>query len=294
MAGFERCLRHWAARMGVVALAAFAAVPAADAQWFPPVGAAPAGEIVQRLNALGYVVILPLRRNQTIYLADVTAGSEGRRRERLVIDAWSGEILQRFVLRRGSGRKGYAGDYVLEGGDFTSPPPLAPPPERDFREGGFASQEPGLPAAPAPRSKVRPRPAATASRPAETSPATAAAPPAQPSNPPGGNGSSANPSASAPVAPTGAPPAATEPPKPDVGQSNAPPKAETSPPASQPAQEAAPKSQAAPASSPAMAQTQTKTKPQSSSPTPPSPVPAAAAKPGDKSKVNDVPVNPLE
>jgi hypothetical protein len=280
MAGLDGCLRHFAARAAFAALTAFTALPSADAQWFPPMGAAPPDEIIQRLRAEGYVLIPPLRRNQTIYLADVTSGSGGR--ERLVIDAWSGEILQRFVARRGSGRRSFVDGYVVEGGEFSSPPPLAPPPERDFREGSFAYGEPAIPAAPAPRWRVRPRPAATASRPPEPNPATAAAPPAQPVNPPG-NGNSANPGA---VAPTGAPSTVTEPGKPDERQPIGPTKLEASPAPPRSAQEAAPKSDVAPASPPATAQTQTKNAS--------GPPPAPAAKPGDKSKVNDVPVNPLE
>ena len=66
-------------------------------QWFPPFGAASPREIVERLRAEGYVLVGPLRRNDTVYLADVIGGPAGR--ERLVIDAWSGEILQRFVAR---------------------------------------------------------------------------------------------------------------------------------------------------------------------------------------------------
>jgi len=293
MAGGEGSLRHFAARAGFAALTAFAAATSADAQWFPPLGAAPPGEIVQRLRAEGYVLIQPLRRNDTVYLADVNSGTGGR--ERLVIDAWSGEILQRFVARRGSGRRGFGGGYVVEGGEFNFPPPLAPPPERDFREGSLVNGEPGGAAAPAPRSKVKPKPTATGVRPAEPSPATAAAPPAQPVNPPGagGDGNSANPGAGAAVAPTGAASPATESAKPDERQSNGPTKAETSPPtSSQPAPEAAPKADVAPASPPAMAQTLTKNASQPSGPA--APAPAPAAKPSEKTKVNDVPVNPLE
>ena len=68
-----------------------------EAQWFPPIGAASPHEIAERLRAEGFVLIGPLRRNDTVYLADVNAGPAGR--ERLVIDAWSGEVLQRFVSR---------------------------------------------------------------------------------------------------------------------------------------------------------------------------------------------------
>ncbi len=299
MAGWNGSLRYLAARAALAAATALAAVLSADAQWFSPLGAAPPSEITQRLEAEGYVLIRPLQRNDTVYFADVTAGAGGR--QRLVIDAWSGEILQRFVARRGSAKRGFAGGYVVEGGEFSSPPPLGPPPARDFGARNFVYGEPGGPSEPAPRSKLKPKSTATARRPAEPNPATAAAPPAQPVNPPGigGNGNPANPGnpgASAAAAPTGAPAPSTQPAKQDEQQPSASTKTEASPPGaspttpSQPAQVVAPKPEAAPASPPAAAQTQAKDATRSSGPTPPAP----AAKPGEKSKVNDLPVNPLE
>ncbi len=93
-------------------------------------GAASPNEIAERLRAEGFVLVGPLHRNDTVYLADVNAGPAGR--ERLVIDAWSGEILQRFVPRNPNSRPGAAGGYVIERGEFDIPPPLAPPPARDF------------------------------------------------------------------------------------------------------------------------------------------------------------------
>ena len=140
MAGIYRRLRYLAAGSAFGAMTAFALVPSADAQWLP-FGAAPPREIVQRLRAEGYVLVGPLRRRDTVYLADVVGGPVGR--ERLVIDAWSGEILQRFVARsRG---------FVPEGGEFSEPPPLGPPPPRDFREGNYgygAGAQGGLEAPP--------------------------------------------------------------------------------------------------------------------------------------------------
>ncbi len=129
MASLNGFLRALGLRAAFGAAAAFSVVAAADAQWFPPLGAAPPGEIVERLQAEGYVLIQPLRRNGTVYLADVRAGTGGH--ERLVLDAWSGEILQRFVARPRIGRSG-SETYFVEGGEFSSPPPLGPPPARDF------------------------------------------------------------------------------------------------------------------------------------------------------------------
>ena len=158
-----------------------------QAQWFPPMGAASPGEIAQRLRAQGFVLIGPLRRNDTVYLADVNAGAAGH--ERLVIDAWSGEVLQRFVARPRPGAPGAAGGFVIERGEFDSPPPLAPPPARDFffGSGGGGVAYGGPPSAPvetAPRTRVNPRSAPIRRKPAEPKPAVTAAPPAQPAAPP--------------------------------------------------------------------------------------------------------------
>ena len=76
------------------ALIAIAFVPTAMAQWMPPWGAAFPGEIEQSLEAQGYVLTAPLIRRPGVYLADVSAGPAGH--QRLIIDARSGQILERF------------------------------------------------------------------------------------------------------------------------------------------------------------------------------------------------------
>ena len=77
-------------------LIAFAGVPAAMAQWLPPwPSVASYGDIAQRLEAQGYVLIAPLQRRPGVYLADVRAGPAGY--QRLVIDDRNGEILERFM-----------------------------------------------------------------------------------------------------------------------------------------------------------------------------------------------------
>jgi hypothetical protein len=76
------------------ALMAVAFVPTAVAQWMPPWGAAFPGEIEQSLEAQGYVLTAPLMRRPGVYLADVSAGPAGH--QRLIIDARSGQILERF------------------------------------------------------------------------------------------------------------------------------------------------------------------------------------------------------
>ena len=245
---------------------AYAASGSAQAQWLPPLGAAPPGEIVQRLSAQGYVLIGPLRRNQTVYLADAN-GPGGR--ERLVIDAWSGEILQRFVARPRSANPAVRGGYLVEGGEFSAPPPLGPPPARDFFPGpgyayGAPSDVPGPstvgpvgPPESQPRPK-RPRPAATPHKPGETKPATASAPSEQAAKPPqSGVGAPGAP------APAGGAPTPSSAPTP-AAESSVP-----AAPAPPPAQPVAPAPQAATEAPP-------------------------AGKAEDKPKVNDVPVNPLE
>ena len=77
------------------ALIAIAFVPTAMAQWMPPWGAAFPGEIEQSLEAQGYVLTAPLMRRPGVYLADVSAGPAGH--QRLIIDARSGQILERFT-----------------------------------------------------------------------------------------------------------------------------------------------------------------------------------------------------
>ena len=77
-------------------LMVFAFVPAAAAQWLaPPWRVAFPGEIARSLEAQGYLLTAPLMRRPGIYLADVSAGPAGH--QRLIIDAMSGQILERFI-----------------------------------------------------------------------------------------------------------------------------------------------------------------------------------------------------
>jgi len=279
MAGFSRRLRQLATRAALMAGAAFALVPSADAQWLP-FAPAPPREIAQRLQAEGYVLVGPLRRRDTVYLADVAGGPFGR--ERLVIDAWSGEILQRFAERRGG--------FVPEGGEFSGPPPLGPPPPQDFREGnyGYGPGGPGgfePPPGRPPRAKPRSRSTATARK--EVKPTTPAEQHVAPLNAGTGSpaaGPSEAPAAAPAPAATAAPATGASPPPANPGASG-PAQPEPSPnAAAEPAKEAQPKLDAGP-SAPAEAKQAR----------PPSPAPAssAAEKPSEK-KVNDLPVNPLD
>ena len=83
--GKNTALRRRLAGPVLGGLIAFAAVPAAMAQWLPPWRAmAWSGDIAGRLQAQGYVLIAPLQRRPGVYLADVRAGPAGY--QRLVID----------------------------------------------------------------------------------------------------------------------------------------------------------------------------------------------------------------
>jgi hypothetical protein len=88
-------LRRCLAGSGLGGLIAFAFIPAATAQWLPPWRAAFPGEIERSLEAQGYMLTAPLMRRPGVYLADVSAGPAGY--QRLVIDARSGQILERFI-----------------------------------------------------------------------------------------------------------------------------------------------------------------------------------------------------
>jgi hypothetical protein len=115
------------------ALIAIAFVPTAMAQWMPPWGAAFPGEIEQSLEAQGYVLTAPLIRRPGVYLADVSAGPAGH--QRLIIDARSGQILERFTA---PGRNWGPALAAREGGfgepedgpGFAGPPAAAAPTAR--------------------------------------------------------------------------------------------------------------------------------------------------------------------
>ena len=87
-------LRFCLAGAAIGGLVAFAPVPLARAQWLPPWGGVSPGEIERSLEAQGYGLIAPLVRRPGVYLADVSAGPAGY--QRLIVDARSGQILERF------------------------------------------------------------------------------------------------------------------------------------------------------------------------------------------------------
>ena len=111
-------LRRRLAGPALGGLIAFAAVPAAMAQWLPPWRTvASTGDIAERLEAQGYVLVGPLQRRPGVYLADVRAGPGGF--QRLVIDDRSGDILERFI----SPPRNLGPEFAARYDEFGEPPP---------------------------------------------------------------------------------------------------------------------------------------------------------------------------
>src|SRR5258708_29256773 len=106
-----RCLAGSA--LGVLIAVAF--VSGARAQWMPPWGPVFPGEIERNLEAQGYVLTAPLMRRPGVYLADVSAGPAGH--PRLIIDARSGQVLERFPA---PGRK-WGPTLAARGEEFGDP-----------------------------------------------------------------------------------------------------------------------------------------------------------------------------
>ena len=256
--------RRSAAAAALSILAGLFAARDARAQFFPPLGAASPSEIATRLRAQGLILTGPLIRRDTVYLADVH-GPNGR--ERLVLDAWSGAILQTFVSRGRNWRPGMT-PYVTGGGEFTTPPPLGPPPKRDFLDPGeFAyGAQGGGPILLTPEAPQKPR-----RTPAKPKPTEAKATADQPAPPPAG--ATPAPAAQTPAVPPSSAAAPT---------SGAP--AAATPVAPAPAAEP----QKAPSSSPAPSMAESQPKPAEKA------QPAPAPKSDEKSKVNNIPANTLD
>ncbi len=126
--------------LGGSALGAFIAIsfiPPATAQWMSPWGAPFPGDIERSLEAQGYVLTAPLMRRPGVYLADVSAGPAGY--QRLIIDARSGQVLERFPV---SGR-GWGPALAARDEEFGEPQlgGVGPPLNRGF-------SGPATPAAP--------------------------------------------------------------------------------------------------------------------------------------------------
>jgi hypothetical protein len=307
----EGSLRRRLAGAAFGGLIAFANVPTATAQWLPPWRAAPPGAIEQVLEAQGYVLIAPLQRRRSVYLADVSAGPAGY--QRLIIDAWSGDILQRFI---GPARR-WGPQLAAREWDFSQPPPSGFSGPRPG--GGFSSTPDGGPASnsasggpanvriPAAISPFGSPEAPPATKPKPKKPGTTAAPPAPPPRPqdaaaptavqPASPEAAAKPNAStpAPSMPTGN--EESDEPKTDSASTEV----GTAPPASReagtegtPQASAAAKADLNPEASKINTRPEAQTQPsataQSAGPAPePTAKPGATADSSEKSKVNIVP-----
>jgi len=224
-------------------------------------------EIERRLEAAGYALTGPLTMRGDVYLADVIVRGEGP--ERLVIDAQSGRIVERYRGRPDRWREASAPPPSAWSDDprmwnGPRPPaaigPDAPPPD------SFEPQKPEVLEAP----KAKPKAAET--KPKWT---PKPAPVANVNNPP--------PAAVVP------PPAAPTPASPAAFSS---PAAAPASPSPAPSAAAAPASPA-PAAAPSPAASLEAAKADAPSVVKPSP-PAAAAAPAKSKAVNDIPVTPLD
>lgn len=264
-------------RIAAAAAALLVLSPAAQAQGlFSFFGGGPSPyDIETRLEAAGYTLTAPLIRRGDVYLADVVYG----RREsfRLVIDAESGRIMQRFRARpaaawRDPGPRGWGDDAPDAWGAPRPPGEVDLPPRGDLARGENPALGTGAPRTTSldELDKSKPKPHETAHKPA--APASAAKTTVPPAPAPTGEATPA------PVAPSNATPAAT----PSLAPQSA--RAEEAPaqPAPTPIPAPSAKTDAPPASAVAAA------KPPSSAATP-------DARPSGKAKpVNDLPVTPLD
>jgi hypothetical protein len=311
----KEALRRSLAGLALAGFIAFAGVPDAMAQWLRPWPAASPGDIEQRLEAQGYMLIAPLHRRLRVYLADVSAGPGPGGYQRLVIDAWSGAILERFVapprrwgpafaMREG----GFAGPLPPGAAGYPQPGGGYPAMPNDNPASGSAYGGPpnvkipaaispvGSPDAPA-ATKLKPKSNATSHYrvPGTATPAAAPLPPPAPRE------------ATTPdAAPSGAPkaPADQEPTRPKTGPT--PTEVQSAPPA--PPDEA---KEASVGAAPAELKPETpKTEPQPEAQKQPSATaqsaglaqgpgakpaaPASSAKPSEKSKVSIVPAAAFE
>jgi len=261
----------WAAATAV--LLALPTAPPAQAQGFFFLFGNPSPyEIERQLEAAGYVVTAPLTLRGDVYLADVVVRGEGP--ERLVIDAQSGRIVERYRGRADRWREAaapppsaWSDDPRLwngprppaDIGPDVAPPDAFEPPQPNVLETPKAETPKAKPKTAETKSKWTPKPA----------------PVANVNNPP--------PAAVVP------PPAATTPPAPPPAVSSSPAAAPASP---SPAQSAAAvPASSAPAAPPSPAPSIEAAKadaPSVAKPPPPAPAPT-------KSKaVNDIPVTPLD
>jgi hypothetical protein len=86
--------RPRAATLAFAAALLWLGAPAAQAQWFSSDSALPATQVERMVQASGYRLTSPVIRNGPVYLADVLGREDDP--ERLVIEASSGRLLQRY------------------------------------------------------------------------------------------------------------------------------------------------------------------------------------------------------
>jgi hypothetical protein len=259
----------WAAATSVL-LALPTAAPAPAQGFFFLFGSPSPYEIERQLAAAGYVVTDPLTLRGDVYLADVVVRGEGP--ERLVIDARSGRIVERYRGRADRWREasapppsGWGNDPSLWNGPRPpasispdiAPPDAFTPPKPDALETPKAKPKS---ADVKPKPAPKPSPVANVNNPppAAVPPPVAKIPAAPPPvvSSPAAAPASPSPAPSAAAAPASPAPAAAAPPSP------------------------APSIEAAKADAP--------------SPAKPSPPPASAAAPVKSKAVNDIPVTPLD
>jgi hypothetical protein len=229
----------------------------ADAQGFFDVfrrGPSPY-DIERRLEDAGYVLQRPLVLRGDVYLADVEAGRG--RFQRLVIEADSGRILERF-------RAGRDVDPDIGAADPWGAPAVIPP-NRSGPPSIYLSPEPSD----APKAKAKPKPAEAKRDAATPTPAANAV-----------NSPPAAAPAPTPTAAAAAPAPVSTPAASEVAKTEAP----TGPAATKPA---------APAPSPTPSQL-AKTDAPAAGPTAAKPAPAPAEAPAKKKAINDLPVTPLD
>jgi hypothetical protein len=189
----------WAA----AALVLLALPTAARAQGFFFLFGSPSPyEIERRLDAAGYVLTGPLTLRGDVYLADVVARGEGP--ERLVIDAQSGRIVERYRGRADHWREAAAPPPSAWGedprlwngprppaeiGPDVAPPDAFEPPQPNVLETPrakpkTAETKPKWTPKPAPVAKLNnPPPAAVVPPPAAPPPAVSSSPAAAPASP---------------------------------------------------------------------------------------------------------------
>jgi hypothetical protein len=261
--------RRWAwAAAAAVLLALPTAAPAPAQGLFFLFGSPPPDEIERRLAAAGYFVTGPLTLRGDVYVADVVVRGGGP--ERLVIDAQSGRIVERYRGRADRWREAAA------------PPPSAWGDDQSLWDGPRPPNAVGPGAAPPPDAFSPPR-SSVLEAPKEAKPKIVETKPKPTPKP-------------TPVANVNNPPPAAVVPPPPAPKTTASPTVSSSPAAAPASPSPAPSAAAAPTNPP----------PAAAPPSPPPSIeaakadtpslakPAPAAAPAKSKAVNDIPVTPLD